>query len=164
MLPRQKIFRSFHLPDGKLCELREFAQGDLAAILALERRASSSPWSERNFRDSIASSHLCVGVISDGRWLANAVFSLAAGEAELLLIAVDPAFQGRKIATAMLTQMEEILCARAREIFLEVRESNHRAIGLYQSLGFNCLGERPAYYPPRGNGRRENALIFGKHL
>jgi ribosomal-protein-alanine N-acetyltransferase len=34
----------------------------------------------------------------------------------------------------------------AKEIWLEMRESNMRAIGLYQRCGFTTAGRRPGYY------------------
>jgi len=153
------------LRSGRICTLCEFTLETLPAILAIERKASSAPWSEQNFRDSINSSHLCVGVTSDGAWLAHAVFSLGAGEAELLILAVDPKFQRQKIASLLMTNMESFLRAFTTELFLEVRCSNHSAIQLYESLGYSCLGERPNYYPAlNGREKRENALIFGKHI
>lgn len=113
----------------------------------------------------MAAGHLGVGVEIGGQWVAVAVFSLATDEAELLLLAVEPDFQRRGIATQLLKQMEGPLSKVANELFLEVRRSNLSAISVYESLGFNCLGERLRYYPiPGAAGKREDALIFGKHI
>lgn len=142
-----------------LCELQE---SDLDAMVAVEHSASAFPWSSQNFRDSLLSSHICVGVKSDGALVAQAVFSIAADEAELLILAVDPKLQGRKIATALLERMEEDLRNYASSIFLEVRASNAPAIGLYESLGYNQVGDRRNYYPAKIG--REDALIFAKQI
>ncbi|WP_075188344.1 ribosomal protein S18-alanine N-acetyltransferase [Teredinibacter haidensis] len=152
----------FDLPDGAACQLRNFDDSHLQAILALEKRSNPHPWSERNFQDSIANSHICIGVQTNEEWVALAVFSIASGDAELLIISVDPLWQGRGVASRMLELMGEVLEDFAAELFLEVRASNEAAIHLYDKCGFNCLGVRPAYYPAdRG---REDAHIYGKSL
>ncbi|MFL0811612.1 MAG: ribosomal protein S18-alanine N-acetyltransferase [Agarilytica sp.] len=152
------------ISDTHGCEytLAFLAESDLAAMVALENKASDFPWSSQNFRDSLLSSHICVGVKSDGALVAQAVFSLVADEAELLILAVSPEKKGRKIATALLDVMENVLSKKANSLFLEVRASNARAIGLYESLGYNQVGERPNYYPAKSG--REDALIFAKHI
>jgi ribosomal-protein-alanine N-acetyltransferase len=47
-------------------------------------------------------------------------------------------------------------------MFLEVRPSNDKAIGLYLSEGFNEIGLRRNYYPA-ANGR-EDAILMGMAL
>ncbi len=52
-------------------------------------------------------------------------------------------------------------CAKskaAEKMFLEVRPSNQVAIKLYESMGFEQIGLRRAYYP--GNEGREDALVL----
>jgi ribosomal-protein-alanine N-acetyltransferase len=51
---------------------------------------------------------------------------------------------------------------RADSVFLEVRPSNHAALRLYHSAGFNEVGRRIGYYPaPKG---REDAVILARTL
>jgi ribosomal protein S18 acetylase RimI-like enzyme len=60
-----------------------------------------------------------------------------------LTIAVDPEFQGQKIGRTLFTIfLEEIGLNRpdVGRVELVTRESNHRAIKLYQSLGFQIEG------------------------
>ncbi len=150
------------LPSGQPLTLHEFGEDDVPAIFAIDKRASSFPWTQQNFLDSVFSSHLCVGVKDESRWCAHAVFSLVAGEAELLILAVDPDYQGKKIASELLTHMEAQLCPVAEALFLEVRASNVPAIALYESLGFHQIGERVNYYPCAKG--REDALIYAKQF
>lgn len=140
----------------------EFLSSDLPSILEIEKSASAYPWSQKNFCDSLLSSHICVGVKLHGQWCAHAVFSVVVGEAELLILAVEPKRQGQKIAKNLLLYMESQFKSRASSIFLEVRQSNGVAIGLYESLGFNQVGERDNYYPAAKG--RESALIYAKHI
>lgn len=179
------------LPDGRCSSIRNFGEQDLPYILDIETQTNLMPWSRQNFLDSLERSHICVGVAlnsSERRidgvvtWLAFAIFSIAADEAEVLLIATDPGEQRKGIASALLESMTSYLSERANQLFLEVRESNHSAIEFYEELGFHCLGERKNYYPVPKNRKienkganrmastaqsgatRENALIYGKSI
>jgi ribosomal protein S18 acetylase RimI-like enzyme len=66
-------------------------------------------------------------------------------------LAVDPASRGQGIGQLLMREMVEQLRHRAvRRIYLEVEASNAPAIGLYQHLGFGCIGTLPDYY---GDGK-----------
>ncbi len=76
-----------------------------------------------------------------------AVASLLPPQAELELIAVAPPFQrgglARRLFAALAT---ELRAALVTEVLLEVRASNHPALGLYRQLGFLETGRRTRYY------------------
>lgn len=134
---------------------------DVSLLCELERSLNTSPWSEKNFFTSLKSGHLCLGIRQAQTWIAYAVCSIVLDEAELLLIGVAKNVQGRGLGKALLAAMLELLKRTTRSVFLEVRASNTVAIQLYESLGFNCVGQRPGYYPPAGKSKnREDALIF----
>lgn len=70
-----------------------------------------------------------------------------AGEAELLLVAVDPQLRQRGIGRRLIEQVADDARQRsAHTLFLEVRENNNAARNLYQSLGFIDVGRRADYY------------------
>jgi len=149
------------------CEFTRFGIDDVPHLCALELSLNSSPWSEKNFLTSLNSGHLCLGICNVSRqqaqsWLAYAVCSRVLDEAELLLIGVSRAHQGKGLGRALLMALLDLLKNNGtRNVFLEVRASNTAAIHLYESTGFNCVGERPAYYPPAGKHKTaEDALIF----
>ena len=50
-----------------------------------------------------------------------------------------------------------------KSLFIEVAVSNHAALALYASSGFEKAGMRKNYYA-RGDGGREDALIMRKGL
>lgn len=80
-------------------------------------------------------------------------------EAELLLLAVDPAWQGRNVGRGLL--YDNVAAAKGRNIrhiHLEVRETN-KAIDLYKSVGFIHSNTRKAYYRGR-DGQLFDALSF----
>jgi ribosomal-protein-alanine N-acetyltransferase len=74
-----------------------------------------------------------------------------ADEAELLLLAVDPAEQRQGIGRALLHEfIASARSAGAHRLHLEVRDGNS-AIGLYHAAGFLAAGRRRNYYHgPKG--------------
>jgi [ribosomal protein S18]-alanine N-acetyltransferase len=82
--------------------------------------------------------------------------TLAAGESEILNLAVAPEFRGRGIGRALLRAwMEEA----AGTIYLEVRSSNQAAQKFYKSLGFEVVVVRPQYY----SAPSESAIVMKFH-
>ncbi|RME02114.1 MAG: ribosomal-protein-alanine N-acetyltransferase [Calditrichaeota bacterium] len=84
-----------------------------------------------------------------------------ADEVHIINLAVHPAFQRRGLATRLM--MEVMSTARKRKagrVFLEVRRSNDKAIGLYKKLGFRITGYRPNYY----QDSNEDAILMEKIL
>jgi len=80
----------------------------------------------------------------------------AAGEAELLRIAVDPAHRGAGLGRRLLEACQESLAAEGMtELHLEVRASNQGAIRLYRACGWERCGLRGGYYPDG-----EDAALF----
>lgn len=155
------------LNNGMLCSLGYYQSSDLTSITTLEAGASNHGWASENIASSLSSSHHCLGLTYEGEWIAHGVFSLAADEAELLILSVAKEWQGKGVATAFLSAIFPCLAHYAREVFLEVRESNSAAIRLYDQLGFNQLGVRSNYYPVisgQSSGKKENALIFGLNI
>ena len=72
-------------------------------------------------------------------------------------IAVDPAWQGRGLGAAVLSDLVRTGLARgARHLTLEVRVGNEPAIALYGRFGLAPVGVRPNYYPETG----EDALVM----
>jgi ribosomal-protein-alanine N-acetyltransferase len=85
----------------------------------------------------------------DGRALSGyACFRLAAGEAELLRVAVAPEERGRGLARQLIAAgFERLRGAGVTSCFLEVRTANSSALAVYRALGFEPRGRRRAYYP-----------------
>ena len=76
-----------------------------------------------------------------------AAFRHAAGEAELLRLAVLPEERRRGIARALVAEgFIRLRRADVQICFLEVRMDNTPAIVLYENLGFTRTGRRKAYY------------------
>lgn len=72
---------------------------------------------------------------------------VVAGEAELLLVAVDPSLRRRGIGRLLVDQVAaDARRHGATTMFLEVRENNAAARQLYHALGFVDVGRRANYY------------------
>ena len=75
------------------------------------------------------------------------IANLNAPDSELETIVTAASHQRQGIAKKLFEALlNELRCAGATHITLEVRLSNHPAIALYKSLGFNQSGSRPRYY------------------
>ncbi len=65
----------------------------------------------------------------------------------IITINVAPNFRRQKIATKMVHEIENLLKQKGiNECRLEVREDNHVAIKLYQTIGYQTVGKLERYY------------------
>ncbi len=123
-----------------LVRMRPATETDVPEITAIQQTApESSQWLPRDYL-----TFDCEVAMLDHR-IAGFLVSRAVGdqEREILNIAVHPDFRRLRIATEMLRAE---LSRNSGAHFLEVRESNTAARSLYEGLGFQAVGERPAYY------------------
>lgn len=140
------------------------AVADLDAVMALEIRAYSHPWSRGNFVDSLAAGYLAQVLECPHDGLRGYFVAMTGvDELHLLNLTVHPESQGQGLGRALLAA----LCAHGREhglrtLWLEVRESNHRARALYRHCGFAEVGRRRGYYPAAV--RREDAVVMSLPL
>ena len=76
-------------------------------------------------------------------------------EVEVLQIAVKKAYQGQGIASALFATLPT-----DRDIFLEVRKSNHRAQAFYKKEKMAVIAERKSYY----HDPVEDAIIMKREI
>ena len=143
--------------------IRTMGHDDLAMVSDIERRSYEFPWSHGVFRDCLLAGYYCLVLEQGGRVTGYGILSIAAGEAHILNLCVDPNYRslgyGERLLDAILLQART---AKVREILLEVRPSNETAIALYRKKGFHKIARRPAYYQARGG--REDAAVLAKKL
>lgn len=144
--------------------LRPAIESDLNEVVRIERSCFADPWSEESFRRLLPGHPAIfqVLVVPPEDRVAGYVIAFALGpDAEVLNIAVEPASRGKGFAGQMLDVLLIDLGRRGvKAAFLEVRESNTAARGLYGSRGFREIGRRKNYY------RRpvEDALVMRRIL
>ena len=150
------------LKDPQL-KIKPMQSDDVDAVMEIELRAYEFPWSEGNMRDCINSNYYCCVYGLDDSCVGYAVMSVAAGEAQILNICIDPKMQGQGLGHRLLQHLiAEAGRRNADTLFLEVRASNKSAIALYDAAGFNEVGQRHGYYPT--NSGREDALVLAFSL
>ena len=138
-----------------------------AACARLHAEGFAHPWSPEEMAELIASSSTVGAAALDpvsGRLRGFVLSRLAADEAEILTIAVDPAYQGKGVGRALLSEnLRQTSNAGARTMFLEVAKDNMSALALYERFGFAQVGERAGYYR-RADGSRATAVVMRKQL
>jgi [ribosomal protein S18]-alanine N-acetyltransferase len=162
-------------PSGSGTGLRRMVPGDLADVLALEHDLfPDDPWTAQMFAEEVEQppeSRLYLIAEADapppaagGRVMAGyagLMFVPGGTQADVLTIAVARAYWGHGIGSGLLGALIAAATERGcAEVFLEVREDNPRARGLYLRRGFEEIGVRRGYYQPSG----VNAIVMRKDL
>jgi ribosomal-protein-alanine N-acetyltransferase len=143
--------------------IRTMRHEDLPYVSDIERRSYDFPWSHGVFRDCLLAGYQCIVLERDGDVSGYGILSVAAGEAHILNLCVEPVFRSHGYGERLLDDM--LLRARTSsvlQIFLEVRPSNANALALYKKKGFYTVAKRPAYYQSREG--REDAAVLAKKL
>jgi ribosomal-protein-alanine N-acetyltransferase len=113
-----------------------------------------SPWSTAQFKEEFAGipTTRFMSVAEDGNTIVGycGVFVPAPGiEADILTVAVLPAYRRQGIAKEFMRQIEAYAVEKeASAMMLEVELTNESAIRLYESLGYMKISVRMDYYGP----------------
>jgi len=144
-------------------KLRPIVTADLPRIQLLAKSCpEAAQWIPSEFELSIGDVH--GWVIGDREILFGflAVRAIAAAEEmELLNLAVGPNWRRKGYASALLNAaLAQCRERKYQAVFLEVRESNERALAFYKKHGFTPSGRRPNYY----SNPEEAAITMSVHL
>lgn len=128
--------------------IREMQMDDLSQVMEIEEANFTAPWSEAGFFTFfIRQDAVFLTAESDGEVVGYCGALTVLDEADILTVAVKTARQGEGIGKQLVeTLAEKMVPAGVTTLHLEVRESNHRAIRLYERLGFERTGIRKGYY------------------
>lgn len=119
---------------------------DLERVLQIEQQLFADAWSAEMFRQEIKQQASFV-LEFDGQLLGYICGWFLYEEFNLTNLAVAARFQGRGFGKALVDYLIDYVRQQGFEsIFLEVRESNHAAIKLYEACGFRIAGRRKKYY------------------
>ncbi|MFY9971139.1 MAG: ribosomal protein S18-alanine N-acetyltransferase [Roseiarcus sp.] len=144
--------------------LRPDKAADCARLHAAE---FAHPWSAEEIAALIARSDTLAAAAlnpASGELRGFVLSRIAADEAEILTIAVEPALRGRGVGRALLSEsLRQAANAGAKSMFLEVDVNNAPALALYARFGFVKVGERVGYYRLKG-GLRATAIVMRKPL
>ena len=144
-------------PPAAAVEIRRLTYADLPQVVAIERRAFTTPWSLAMFVLELSKpSGICLAATTtDQELVAYLVCSRYDTVWHVMNIAVDPDRRLRGIGTALIGALLERVGPDA-QVTLEVRRSNTGAQLLYERFGFRSAGVRPRYYADNG----EDAVIM----
>ena len=141
--------------------VRKMQPEDLSQVCEIEKENFSLPWSEKSFLESMERTDTVFLVALMNEEVAGYVGCYCiAGTGEITNVAVKTSQRRKGIGGKLLEKLyEEGALLDTQEFFLEVRESNEAAIGLYLRQGFVKEGIRKNFYEKPV----ENAVIMWKH-
>ena len=128
--------------------IAEARPADASPIAALHGVSFRRGWGE----DEILRLMLDRNVVTQrmtarGKVIGFIMSRLAAGEAEILSVAVAPAWRGRGLSRQLLDlHLRRLAGLGIRAVYLEVGEQNAPACRLYRRAGFSEVGRRQGYY------------------
>jgi ribosomal-protein-alanine N-acetyltransferase len=143
--------------------LRPIKAEDLPQLHEIEIATQPFPWPLETFQQCLAAGFGGWVLEQNAKILGFILVTLQAGEGHILNICVHTDYQRQGIAA----QLFNAVLSAAKQgginrFFLEVRCSNHQAIGLYTKFGFQQIGVRKDYYLTASG--HEDALVFAKEF
>jgi ribosomal-protein-alanine N-acetyltransferase len=147
-----------HVEPGRMGDARELAR--------IHAQSFYRGWPVGEFESFLAEANTPVYVACDARRriAGFALIRVVADEAELLTIAVDHKWRGKRVGQALLKAVfDDLLLSPAQRMFLEVSEENAAAIRLYQREGFVTVSSRKGYYS-KADGSQATALVMARDL
>jgi [ribosomal protein S18]-alanine N-acetyltransferase len=146
--------------EGKECGLtiRGMGAQDISAILEIEKQSFVTPWTRGMVEETLASPISTNFVMEeDGSLVGYIMLYSVADEAHILNLAVHRARRRKGHGSRLISHAIDHSEKRGvSDFFLEVRESNHGAQGLYGKHGFRIIGRRKRYYTET----KEDALVM----
>jgi [ribosomal protein S18]-alanine N-acetyltransferase len=148
--------------------LRMAETRDATVLADIHAASFDRPWGALEIERLLADENVLAQLLAsdDGKGVAVAfvLSRVAADEAEILSIAVNPARRGEGLSHQLLTSHRDVLALNGvRTLFLEVEEGNKPALALYGRQGFAEVSRRAAYYR-KADGSAANAIVMRRTL
>jgi len=143
----------------------EAASPSASELLAsLHARAFPKPWSAAEIEKLMENRAVFTFLHGNGAEANGFVMAwAAAGDSELLTVAVVPEARRKGVGAALVTSAGVAALVRgAGSMHLEVAETNQGARALYRKLGYEKAGRRHAYYA--GEGGSVDAIVMRRAL
>ncbi|MDO9209386.1 MAG: ribosomal protein S18-alanine N-acetyltransferase [Deltaproteobacteria bacterium] len=145
-------------------DIREMTAEDLDEVVQIERMSFPTPWSRGLFERERLTPFAKVSIareIHSDQVVGYLCFWRVASETHILNLAVHPRRRQQGIGTRLLLYgIDYSRRNGVKEITLEVRRSNYKAISLYRHFQFQPWGIRRRYYSDSG----EDAIVMGLRL
>lgn len=144
-------------------KLVPMTEGDIDAVLEVEKLSFPTPWSRRLFLNELANPNSQIVLAKDEKdtVLGYICFWTVADETHIMNLAVHPEFRRQGVGKRLFAFALEFSEARGANYFaLEVRERNKAAQEFYKRFGFRVAGIRKGYYRDTG----EDAVLMELEL
>ena len=132
--------------------IRNVCKNDIPQIVEIEKRSFTDPWTENALMSQIPEK--CCEIIG------YIIGSCDGENAFIDKIAVKNSARKQGIGKALINKFISEITGNAKQISLEVRESNPAAKALYFSVGFEIAGIRKNLY----EFPKENGIVMIKEL
>jgi ribosomal-protein-alanine N-acetyltransferase len=145
--------------------LSEAQPSDASAVAALHAASFRRGWSEDEVEQLLLDRQVIAHrAMSEGDLAGFILSRVAAGEAEILSVAVATRWRARGLARRLLELHMRCLAGLGiGTVFLEVEEANKPALRLYHRAGFRNIGRRAGYYA-HATGLPVAALLLRRDL
>lgn len=137
--------------------LRSATLADVPSILAIEQPCpSAAHWTTDEYQRRVESGFVLLAEEA-GRICGFVCARVVAGEWEIENAVVAPEFRRRGVGSDLIREfLRQAQIAAGTAVWLEVRESNFPARGLYEKHGFRETGRRREYYQDPS----EDAILY----
>ncbi len=133
----------------------------LQDVAEIERQCFHAPWSAQALREELGKGHIFLAAVENGQAIGYVGCQVVLDEGYITNVAVLPAARQRGIASALLNALARQGQALGLSfITLEVRQSNHAALAVYQTQGYIQVGVRPGFY----HDPKEDAILMTKYF
>ncbi|NMM42306.1 ribosomal protein S18-alanine N-acetyltransferase [Pseudoalteromonas arctica] len=135
--------------------------------MRVENACHTHPWTINTMQSCLAGRYFNLAAFNEQQIIGFYIGEKAGPDFTLMDICVAPDFQGQGIAKQLLAAFIEYgEKHHADNLFLEVRETNTRAIALYERAGFSEMSVRKNYYPSDDPSKKghEDAILMGMTL
>ena len=124
---------------------------DIEAVLEIERSAFSFPWPQDSFYQEIVNNdyayYFTIRLKGENKIVGYGGIWVLFDEAHITTLAVYSSYRQVGAGSLLLSHLlQEALSRGARQVFLEVRDSNVAARALYEKYNFTVIGRRNKYY------------------
>lgn len=143
-------------------ELKFLEVEDLPQVIELDQICFGGFWSLEGYTREIKSPNSTLLIITIPDEENKKVIGLGClwailEEAHISLLAIHPDFQGRGLGKLLLLSLlKDAVNRKLERATLEVKETNIKALSLYEKFGFKIAGKRKKYYSNTG----EDALVL----
>ena len=142
-------------------EFLALERNHIEQVVEIEKETFSMPYNYKMMIEMLESQNYHYIIAVDQIVLGYIGINVVFDECDITHIAVKEQFRGNKIADKLMQKLcEHCNDNNISKVFLEVRESNFKAINLYKKHSFVASGVRKNYY----KDPQENAIIMIKEV